>query len=214
MAERRDAHQLELIKEFASLAAGAGVECWLRGGWALDFLLGRITRPHQDIDLFIWAADASILLDVLRRHGYEEVDGPPPAQQRNLVKAGEEFHVTLLERNELGVVTAGGRWADFPWPEDMLDGPVGQIHDVRCRVISPEAQRWAKEDAPKALGHPQRDRDPEDLELLRRTIADQGPPSGTRRLRAWRSALRSRLTGTPAGAMPLRDERPRDAGTP
>lgn len=77
MAEEREQRQLKLIEEFAALAAGARVECWLQGGWALDFLLGRITRPHQDIDLFIWAADAPRLLGVLRQHGYEEIGGPP-----------------------------------------------------------------------------------------------------------------------------------------
>jgi aminoglycoside phosphotransferase (APT) family kinase protein len=171
MDEERAQRQLELIGEFAALAADAGIECWLRGGWALDFLLGRITRPHEDIDLFVWAADAPRLLSLLRQHGYEEVGGPPPEQQRNLVKAGEEFHVTLLERNEFGVVTAGGRWADSPWPAGMLDGPVGQIGDVRCRVISAEAQLWAKEEVPKALGHAQREHDPADIVLLRGAIA-------------------------------------------
>ncbi len=53
MAGEREQRQLELIEEFALLAADAGIECWLRGGWALDFLVGRITRSHEDIDLFI-----------------------------------------------------------------------------------------------------------------------------------------------------------------
>jgi hypothetical protein len=171
VAEERTQRQLELIEEFATVAADAGIEHWLRGGWALDFLLGRVTRPHEDIDLFAWAADAPRLLAVLAQHGYEEVGGPPPEQQRNLEKAGEEFHVTLLERNELGVVTAGGRWADSPWPPGMLDGPVGRIGHVRCRVISAEAQLWAKEEVPKALGHAQREHDPADISLLREMIA-------------------------------------------
>jgi hypothetical protein len=54
----------------------------------------------------------------------------------------------------------------------MLDGPVGRIGHVRCRLISPEAQLWAKEEVPKALGHPQREHDPADVALLRKVIAD------------------------------------------
>lgn len=171
MAEKRTQRQLDLIEEFVALAAGAGIECWLRGGWALDFLLGRVTRPHGDIDLFVWAADAPALLAVLVRHGYEEVGGPPPEQQRNLVKADEEFHVTLLERNELGVVTAGGRWADSPWPARMLEGPVGRIGDVRCRVISAEAQLWAKGGCRGRSDTFQREHDPADTALLREALA-------------------------------------------
>jgi GNAT superfamily N-acetyltransferase len=171
MTDERTARQLELIDQFMALAAGAGIDCWLRGGWALDFLLGRMTRPHGDIDLFLWAADAARLLRVLRQHGFAQVGGPPTGQQRNLVKTGEEFHMTLLERNEVGVVTAGGRWARSPWPAGMLDGPIGRIGNVRCRVISAEAQLWAKEEVPKALGHAQREYDLADIALLREWLA-------------------------------------------
>ena len=33
-----------MIEEFVTLCETEGVACWLRGGWALDFLLGKI--PH------------------------------------------------------------------------------------------------------------------------------------------------------------------------
>jgi hypothetical protein len=107
-----------------------------------------------------------------------EISGPPPEQQRNFVKDDEEFQVTLIEENEVGVVTAGGRWADFPWPRGMLNGPVGQIGDVRCRLISAKAQLWAKEDAPHALSHVRRDRDYGDIALLRQALAAEKHPQG------------------------------------
>jgi len=129
-----------------------------------------VSRPHRDIDLFVWAADAPRFVELLARHGYEDAGGPPPEMQRNLVKGGEELHMTLLERNDLGVVTAGGRWADTPWPDGMLDGPVGELGGVSCRVISLEAQLWAKVEVPKDLGHAQREHDPQDIELLRRAL--------------------------------------------
>ena len=87
------------------------------------------------------------------------------------MKAGEELHVTLLERSERGVVTAGGRWADSPWPAGMLDGPVGRIGHRMARVISADAQLWAKEEVPKALGHPPRPYDHGDIALLRDVLA-------------------------------------------
>jgi hypothetical protein len=172
MQDERKGRQLALIEEFVSLCEGLGIECWLRGGWALDFLLGRITRPHGDIDLFIWSRDAEVLLAALWQHGYVPVAGPPPEQQRNLTKAGEELHATLLERSKVGVVTAGGRWADSAWPDGMLDGPVGRIGDVRCPVISAEAQLWAKVEIPKALAHTQREYDATDIALLHELMDD------------------------------------------
>lgn len=182
MAEERKERQLELIEELFAVAEGATIECWLRGGWALDFLLGRVTRSHGDVDLFIWAADAPRLLDLLGRRGFGEMGGPPPEQQRNLHKDGIEFHVTLLERSAAGVVTAGVRWADSPWPEGMLDGPVGRIGGVRARVISAEGQLWAKREVPKALGHAQREYDPGDIGLVEQTLA-HSPSSAAPTLR-------------------------------
>jgi GNAT superfamily N-acetyltransferase len=52
------------------------------------------------------------------------------------------------------------------WEPGTLDGPIGAIGGVRCRVISAEAQLFAKEDLPKALGHAPRDHDPADVALL------------------------------------------------
>ena len=42
--------QLDALSELAMLFSSHGMEFWLRGGWALDFLLGRETRPHEDVD--------------------------------------------------------------------------------------------------------------------------------------------------------------------
>ncbi|BBH70441.1 hypothetical protein ACTI_71260 [Actinoplanes sp. OR16] len=46
--------QLAAIAEVAAL----GIPVWLRGGWAMDFFLGYVSRPHRDVDWFAWAADA------------------------------------------------------------------------------------------------------------------------------------------------------------
>ncbi len=44
----------------------AGVHCWIDGGWGVDALLGRQTRPHADLDLVVLAEDVDpLLLDVL-----------------------------------------------------------------------------------------------------------------------------------------------------
>ena len=143
MAERtKQEQQLALIAEVATIARETWISWWLRGGWAMEFFFGRISRPHEDIDLFIWAEDASRFVSRLRSHGYIEREGPPPAEQRNFEKAGEELHATFLDLNREGkVVTAGGRWDEAPWPEEMLSSAaVGRIEDIACPIIAPEAQ--------------------------------------------------------------------------
>ncbi|GAA2860013.1 hypothetical protein Acy02nite_56150 [Actinoplanes cyaneus] len=64
--------QLEAIVEVTAL----GLEVWLRGGRAMDFFLGRVTRPHRDVDWFAWSSDAGRLAAALTGRGYELLPEP------------------------------------------------------------------------------------------------------------------------------------------
>ena len=54
---------LELTPQTAALAGAAdaleqaGLEHWFFGGWAVDLWVGRLTRPHDDIDVLVRRAD-------------------------------------------------------------------------------------------------------------------------------------------------------------
>jgi hypothetical protein len=43
--------------DLATVFAGVAAIWWLAGGWALDLFLGRVTRPHDDIDVQILRRD-------------------------------------------------------------------------------------------------------------------------------------------------------------
>jgi hypothetical protein len=138
--------QFALIREFASICTAASIEFWLRGGWAMDFFLGRITREHEDVDLFVWGKDAPRLMERLQQAGFEEQGGPPPEAQRNVAKDGEELHLALLATSEQGqIVVAGGPWAGAPWPDGMLIGPPGRLSDLVCPIVNPQVQIEIKE---------------------------------------------------------------------
>ncbi|MEU9006368.1 aminoglycoside adenylyltransferase [Streptomyces sp. NPDC048551] len=125
---RRADQQLRLIAEAVQVAGALGVSVWLRGGWAMDFFLGEITRNHEDIDWFAWADDAGALAEGLLLHGYQPVPGPPPDLQLDFSKDGLDNSFTLLDRDTAGrVVVAGGPWAGAPWPEEMLDAGTRRI---------------------------------------------------------------------------------------
>lgn len=49
---RRAEHQVQLIAEIVALSGPLRAPVWLRGGWAVDFFLGQVTRDHVDIDWF------------------------------------------------------------------------------------------------------------------------------------------------------------------
>jgi hypothetical protein len=169
----RDARQLQLIEEVLTLADDLGVELWLRGGWAVDFFLGHITRRHQDIDFFVWAKDASRMVQTLRLHGYEEAVSAPKEQQRDFRKCREDLSFALIDRDADGqVVVAGGPWAGVAWPTGMIDDDtIGHIGELRCHVISPEAQIEIKVMMPVwDPGRPRRAKDRQDIELLRSAL--------------------------------------------
>ncbi|MFC9931925.1 nucleotidyltransferase domain-containing protein [Streptomyces sp. NPDC127190] len=172
----RSARQLRLIGETVEIAQALGVEVWLRGGWAMDFFIGEVTRDHVDLDWFVWAKDASALTDGLLRSGYEPLSGPPADQQLDFRKEGVESSFALLGKNRCGqVVVAGGPWAGEAWPEGMLDAPVGRIGALRCRTISPRAQIEIKQMMPVWLpGRPRRAKDAEDIARLEAALREQG----------------------------------------
>lgn len=77
-----------------------GVPVWLDGGWCVDALLGRQTRPHDDLDLVVASTGLPVLWAVLGEAGYGTVadrDGVP-------VAFGD---VDALERWEYAVDPAG-----------------------------------------------------------------------------------------------------------
>ena len=54
--------QLALIGLLSRICREESVDWWLRGGWAVDFFVGRVTRDHHDIDVFAWARDRGRLV--------------------------------------------------------------------------------------------------------------------------------------------------------
>ncbi|WP_406739640.1 nucleotidyltransferase domain-containing protein [Streptomyces atratus] len=150
------------------VAGALGAPVWLRGGWAMDFCLGEITRDHEDIDWFAWADDAGDLAEELLQHGFQPVPGSPPDLQLDFVKDGLESSITLLDRDAAGcVVVAGGPWAGAPWPEGMLDAGPGRVGGLECAIVSPQAQIEIKRMMPVwDPSRPRRIKDAEDIARL------------------------------------------------
>ncbi|MEV4754253.1 aminoglycoside adenylyltransferase [Micromonospora sp. NPDC049559] len=180
MDTERAERQLRLIAEVVRLAGELNVRVWLRGGWAMDFFLGEVTRDHVDVDWFAWAHDAAVLRAALLRHGYRPLDGPPPEQQLDLVKEGEELSFAWLAEDGPGrVVVGGGPWAGQPWPAGMLDGTTGRIGRQVCPVVSPAAQIEIKRMMPVWVpGRPRREKDAADIARLERALGPSRTASG------------------------------------
>ncbi|MEU0627989.1 aminoglycoside adenylyltransferase [Streptomyces sp. NPDC005989] len=180
MDKGRAGQQLRLIAESMDIAGALGISLWLRGGWAMDFFLGEITRDHADIDWFVRADDAGSLAEGLLPHGYRPVPGSPPDLQLDFVKDGLESSFTLLDRDSAGhVVVAGGPWAGAPWPDGMLDSGPGRIGDLQCAVVAPQAQIEIKRMTPVwDPSRPRRPKDAADIARLEGALRAHGKLSG------------------------------------
>jgi hypothetical protein len=173
----RAQRQLRMIADAVTMSERLGVQIWLRGGWAMDFFLGQVTRDHVDIDWEAWLTDAPAITAALHADGYQTVAGPPPDQQLDVAKDGEEMSFGWLGRSPDGKATvAGGPYAGAPWPEGMLDWPPGRIGAVQCPIISPHVQIESKEMMPIWVpGRPRRKKDAEDIARLRHALQSRMP---------------------------------------
>jgi hypothetical protein len=168
---RRAAQQLTLIARVHRLLAAAGIPHWLAGGWGIDFLLGRITRRHGDIDLAIWYCDWSRVEALLVAQGFSPAAHAFPEETGRLTRGEHALEFYLLRRDAAGQVVVGGRWADWPFPVGSFGDRTGWLGGVTCPVVSPEAQLDSKERWPEhRWGSPLRAKDVADIERLRRYL--------------------------------------------
>lgn len=107
----------------------------------MDFFLGEVTRPHVDVDWFVWQEDAGRLSSALTARGWTPLPEPPHDRQIDLVKENVEQSLTLLARDEAGhPVVPAGPFAGSPWPTTMLNGSTATLAGITCHIISPESQ--------------------------------------------------------------------------
>ncbi|MFI7545915.1 nucleotidyltransferase domain-containing protein [Actinoplanes sp. NPDC049599] len=175
-------HQLRAIAGIVRAVDGA---LWLRGGWAMDFFLGRVTRPHRDIDFFCRADDADRIVARLAGLGYRPLPGNDALQRDLLGPDDLDVQVTLLGRDPGGCPTVpAGPYAGARWPPDLLDGPPGRIGDLVCPIVNPRAQIEIKEMMPVWVpGLPRRDKDRADIALLRAALTAERHDAGRRETR-------------------------------
>ncbi|MFG2101906.1 nucleotidyltransferase domain-containing protein [Micromonospora echinaurantiaca] len=169
--------QLASIGEVVEVTADAGIEVWLRGGWAVDFHLGEVTRPHVDVDWYCWRDDADRLAALLLGRGWRPDPRLPVDVQLDLFRDDVEVSFAYLAQDADGRVTVGGGpWAGTPLPAGMLTGPAGRIGPLTAPVIAVAAQVEFKRMYPVWMpGRPRRAKDAADLARLGATPPQHRP---------------------------------------
>jgi lincosamide nucleotidyltransferase A/C/D/E len=135
---------------YRTLADG-GVRCWVMGGWGVDALLGRQTRPHKDLDVLVAVDDLVRLHELLAEQGFVRKyvwDDENrwlelgPERLPSAFVAGNSDDVEL-DVHVIEVVPGGAPvpLCDVPWPfaPDSLDGR-GMIASVEVACVSAGTQ--------------------------------------------------------------------------
>jgi Aminoglycoside-2''-adenylyltransferase len=166
-----NAAQLELLDEVAHTLDAVEIRFWLRGGWALDFHLGRPTREHADVDLVTWLRHCERIRDLLLGRGFAAVAGYHEPQLV-LEKNGQQASFIFVVRRGGRVVVPG--YEAWPFiPGSFPDAPK-TLGGVSARVLSPESLLHEKLHHEEWSGRPLRAKDRASIELLRTMISGAG----------------------------------------
>lgn len=117
----------ERVLELLAALEGAGVRAILDGGWGVDALLGRQTRPHDDLDLVVALEDADRILAALGALGFSVHEDRRPVRLvlRNGAVEQVDLHTVVFDADGGGVQPQpGGGSFRYP-PEGFVRGVVG-----------------------------------------------------------------------------------------
>ncbi|CAN5517056.1 hypothetical protein BH23CHL2_BH23CHL2_05600 [soil metagenome] len=165
--DQESSRQLEVLREIDRILSREHMRYWLRGGWAIDFLLGRVTRPHADLDLVAWQRHRRRIERALIEAGFQverELE-----VQTDLVKNEQDVTFVYLERAADGSIVARGV-PEWVWQRSALPDRHYCLHGIRARVVSPEHMLEDQETWEEATGRPPRPKDARTKEILRDII--------------------------------------------
>ena len=137
------AEQLATMASLSSVLEQHGLDYWLFGGWAVDFWVGRVTRPHDDIDVAAWRGDYDRIKTCLEGAGWEHTPTPSDLVGTRYRLRSAEVEFTFLDSGPDGKVVIP--LADpVVWSAEPLGDHRRELRGVGCRVIPLELLRSGK----------------------------------------------------------------------
>jgi lincosamide nucleotidyltransferase A/C/D/E len=148
---------IDLYNKLATL----GIQIWIDGGWGVDALLGKQTRPHKDLDIAMQEKDLPKFREYLEACGYHEIK-LKITRPHNFVlgdNQGHEIDVHVIVLDDEGNGIYGPVENGEMYPAASLTGN-GTINGHTVKCISPE---WAVK---FHSGYELKDKDFQDISAL------------------------------------------------
>jgi lincosamide nucleotidyltransferase A/C/D/E len=171
------------VRRLVAQLEQAGFTVWLDGGWGIDALLGRETRPHHDLDIIVRVSDVPSLLQGCHSAEFVVREGSPPHAFVLVNPSGLELDVHAVTFHPNGTATHRmDNGNDWVFSADAFTG-VGTVDGAKVSCLSPEAQVLCH-----AQGYGPTEKDFRDMELLEQAFEVQLPPLLQRRRPTHRDA--------------------------
>src|SRR5512136_2200513 len=107
------------VVQIVQLLDRNGIEVCVDGGWGVDALLGRQTRPHSDLDIAVQHKDVPLLRALLEARGYSDVPRDDTRDCNFVLGDARGRHVDVHSYT----FDAGGNCVfGVPYPADSLTG--------------------------------------------------------------------------------------------
>jgi len=135
------------------------------GGWAVDFHLGRVTRPHSDIDLILNLEDRWGLRHLLVQEAVVVTRTDEAGGIEWFERDDERIEITyIMKSNDGSLVTPG--YESWPWPEDSFPEEKVALGGITVRAVSVAGLLDMKSNWLENLGEKPRPHDVADVEAL------------------------------------------------
>jgi lincosamide nucleotidyltransferase A/C/D/E len=131
----------EILADLYSQLEKRGIRIWIDGGWGVDALLEKQTRPHDDVDFVVQEKDVAALDEFLRATGYKDVLRDDTRAWNYVLgnDGGSEIDIHVINISENGDGVYGPPENGQAYPAYALKG-VGIINGQRVACMSLEYQ--------------------------------------------------------------------------
>jgi hypothetical protein len=174
--DERTERQLRIIRKVISVLQVADIPAWLFGGWGLDARIGRITREHGDVEFWVERIHAERSKAALAGAGATVLTTQPPAESCEFTWDDVLFSTAYFDRQLDGSLSQPeGRFSDWLFPPGSFGDEPGILDGTPVLAMSVAGMLAMKEQFPHLRnGRPWRQKDINDIEILRRLAAVGG----------------------------------------
>ncbi|PGS49378.1 nucleotidyltransferase domain-containing protein [Bacillus sp. AFS041924] len=159
--------QLNVLREINEICKARDIQIWLRGGWAIDFLLGQVTREHSDIDLVTLIQYRDAIEHALVSAGFKKI--PVSQLQTDFLKNDIDVSFVFVIVSEEGKIIANG-FPEWEWRKDALPLKNYILKGISISVLNPNQLLEEKKIYEKGTGRKLRPKDIESMKVIQRII--------------------------------------------